>query len=149
MALSAAAAIAGEPRWPPDDETRARIEALRATLADPKASDAQRKAAREELRAILRTPGAPEPKRELPEPRAAIIPAPAIPPLRAAPAAPPPAPSVVEPASRLPAPIRDPRTGNVIQPAGQVAIDPKTGKVFVETPNGYIDPATGRFVPKQ
>jgi hypothetical protein len=155
-ALAFVSGIAGAagtpPTWPPSDASRARIAELQAVMASRDATDAQRKAAREELSGYLKLGKPPDGK---PPARAATSPVPAYidtPTIgkslegKAPPAA---APMTrVAPIASPQAPIATP-SGNVITPMPGGAIDPITGTVHVETPSGYIDPRTGQFVPRR
>jgi hypothetical protein len=139
-------AAAADPAWPPPPQTQARMDALRHTIADPKASAAERQSAREELVRLLMNPShAGEPLGPM-APRAA--PDPAAPAKPFAPAVTPkPAPAAIAPAARPAPAVADPKGGTIV-PSGQTAIDPKTGATLVDVGNGWLDPATGRFVPK-
>jgi len=156
LVLLAMPAIALESaQWPPPDEVAGRMKALQERLRDPKATAAQREAAREELAGLLKSPAGQARGRTADEKptrpaRAAIDPYPSIvrPTPAPAPAAPPPEGvaklQVVEP----PKAVVDPRTGMVLPRAGDFAIDPRTGAVLHSTPGGFVDPKTGQFIPR-
>jgi hypothetical protein len=141
--------------WPPSEEVASRMKSLQETLRDPKATAAQREAAREELAGLLKSPAGQARGRTADEKparpaRAAIDPYPSVvrPTPAPAPAAPPP-----EGVARLevvdpPKPVVDPRTGTVLPSAGDFAIDPRTGAVLHSTPGGFVDPKTGQFIPR-
>ena len=141
--------------WPPPEEVASRMKALQETLRDPKATPAQREAAREELAGLLKSPAGQARGRTADEKparpaRAAIDPYPSVvrPTLAPAPATPPPEGvaklEVVDP----PKPLVDPRTGTVLPRAGDFAIDPRTGAVLHAAPGGFVDPKTGQFIPR-
>jgi hypothetical protein len=140
------------PVWPPSDASRARIAQLQSVLASREATDAERRAAREELSAYLRLGKPPEgkpPARAATSPLPAYVDTPAIGKSFEGKAPPPTAPMTqVAPPAALPAAIANPG-GGVITPIPGGAIDPRTGAVYVETPAGYIDPRTGQVVPRR
>jgi hypothetical protein len=141
--------------WPPPEDVASRMKALQEKLSDPKATAAQREAAREELAGLLKSPAGQARGRTADEKparpaRAAIDPYPGV--VRPTPATTPVAPppegvaklEVVEPSK----PVVDPRTGTVLPRAGDFAIDPRTGAVLHATPGGFVDPKTGQFIPR-
>ena len=154
-ALAFACGIAGAaetpPTWPPSEASRARIAELQAIMASRDATDAQRKAAREELSSYLKSGKPPEgkpPARAATSPVPAYIDTPTIGKSLDGTAPPAAAPMTrVAPIASPQAPITTP-SGNVITPMPGGAIDAKTGAVYVETPSGYIDPRTGQVVPR-
>jgi hypothetical protein len=154
LAFVSCLAVAAEtpPSWPPPDAARARIAELQAVLASRDASDAQRRAAREELSAYLRLgklPAEKMPARAATSPVPGYVDTPAIGKAFEGTAPPPTAPVTrVAPPASTPLPIPNP-VGGVITPTPGGAIDPKTGAVYVETPAGYVDPRTGQVVPRR
>jgi hypothetical protein len=137
--------------WPPTEAVASRMKALQEAVHDPKATAAQREAAREELAGLLKSPAGQVRGRTPDEKpvRAAIDPFPSV--VRPAPSAPAPPPpggvaklEVVAP----PKPLVDPRSGTVLPRAGEFAIDPRTGAVLHPTPGGFVDPRTGQFIPR-
>jgi hypothetical protein len=154
FAFASALAIAAEsaPAWPPSDASRARIAELQAVLASRDATEAQRKAAREELSSYLRLGKMPEgkpPARAATSPVPGYVDTPAIGKSFEGKALAPTAPMTqVAPPASVPGPIPNPG-GGVITPTPGGAIDPRTGTVYVETPAGYIDPRTGQVVPRR
>jgi hypothetical protein len=155
-ALAFACGIAGAaetpPAWPPSEASRARIAELQAIMASREATDAQRKAAREELSSYLKLGKPPEgkpPARAATSPIPAYIDTPTIGKSLEGNAPPAAAPMTrVAPLPPTPSPLPNP-SGGVVTPIPGGAIDPKTGAVYVETPSGYIDPRTGQVVPRR
>jgi hypothetical protein len=154
LVLAPALGLAADPSpaWPPSDASRKRIGELQAVLASREASDAQRRAAREELASYLRLgkqplPGAP---RAATSPVPGYIDTPVIGKSFSG-SAPPASPPVahVAPASAAPAAVTHPVSGNTILPTPGGAVDPRTGTPYVETPSGYLDPRTGQVVPRR
>jgi len=147
-----AAAVDTAPTWPPSEAARARIAELQAVLSSRDATDAQRRAAREELSSYLRLGKPPEvkaPARAATSPVPGYIDTPTIGKAFAGSPAPVTAPMTrVAPAPPTPSPIANP-AGGVVVPTPAGAIDPKTGATYVETPAGYIDPRTGQVVPRR